>query len=250
MTMDFTETTAGTSKEMPARVVIYGVPKIGKSRFAAGAPDPFYINIEGGLDYIGKEVRATPRLKSYDEVIEWLRHIYETDSFKAGTIVLDSLDWLETLAQQRLVKLRNASSITDTSVKEFAFFKGVSDAAADAIVVLKWLDAIYEKKAIKCILIAHSQLKTIDLPNQDAYSRHELKLSKALASKVNEWGDLILFADYSFVVADKGKTTSEPKPALFAGGSAAFVGGGRMQLTKELPLSYAALEQQITQQKD
>ena len=29
--MDFTETTVGESKEMPAKMVIYGIPKIGKS---------------------------------------------------------------------------------------------------------------------------------------------------------------------------------------------------------------------------
>lgn len=246
--MEFTEISAGTSKEMPAKMVLFGVPKIGKSRFGAQIEDAFFINVEGGLDYLGRAVRATPKLDTYDEVIGWLKHIYESDTFKASVIVVDSIDWLELLAQARLIKLHNAKSINDASVKDFAYFKGVSDAASDAMRVLQWLDAINKKKGIGALLIAHSQIKTIDVPTQDTYSRYELKLSKALAAKVAEWADLILFADYSFHVSKDGKT-SEPKPVLFAGGSASYVGGGRMKLGKEIPLNdnaYDNLKKEIT----
>src|SRR5690348_18377289 len=126
---EFTEITAGQSKEMPAKIVIYGVPKIGKTRFAAQADDVFFLNIEGGLEYLDKKVRSTPKLNTYDEVVGWLKHIYDSPDFKAGTIALDSLDWIEVLAQDRLVKLHNAKSITDSAIKEFAYFKGVMNAA-------------------------------------------------------------------------------------------------------------------------
>lgn len=247
-TNQFEEISVGDSNEMPAKIVLYGVPKIGKSRFAAEADDAFFINIEDGLSYIGRKVRATPKLTTYDEVFAWLKNMYESDAFTCGTIVIDSADWLETLSQERLVKLHNAKSINDSAVKEFAYFKGVVDAATDAMKVLKWLDALWNKKKIRAIIIAHSQVKEVDLPNQDPYQRHELKLSKYFAAKINEWADLILFADYSFHVTKDGKT-SEPKPMLFAGGSASFVGGGRMKLEKELPLDYDKLKQMITKGK-
>lgn len=244
----FEEITAGDSKEMPAKIVLYGVPKIGKSRFAAQAEDAFFINIEDGLDYIGKKVRATPKLETYDQVAAWLKHIHDSDTFTAGTLVIDSADWLESLAQERLIKLYNAKSINDSAVKEFAYFKGVMDAAQDAIKVLKWLDKIWQKKKIRAIIIAHSQIKEVDLPNKDPYQRHEMKLSKYFSAKMNEWGDLVLFADYDFAVSKDG-STSEPKPALYAGGSAAFLGGGRMALNTKLPLDYDKLKEQITKGK-
>lgn len=246
--MEFKEITAGQSKEMPAKIVIYGVPKIGKTRFAAQADDVFFINVEGGLDYLEKKVRSTPKLNSFDEVMAWLKHIHDDDTFKAGTIAIDSLDWVEILSQKALVKKFNGQSITDPAVKEFAYFKGVIMAADEAMRVINALDAIYTKKGIKAILIAHSQIKTVDLPTQDPYSRHEMKLSKYLSAKANEWADLVLFADYSFHVSKDGKPT-EPKPVLCAGGSAAFIGGGRMLLEKELPIDYKILEQHITNKK-
>lgn len=233
--MEFKETEAGQSKEMPEKVVVYGVPKIGKSRIASQIPDVFFIDIEGGLNYLGKKVRATPRLHSFDEVIGWLKHIHDNETFIAGAIAIDSLDWLENLAQAKLIKQEGAASITDPACKAFAYNKGVDMAAHDAAKVLRWLDAIWKKKGIRSLLIAHNEVKTVDLPNQDPYSRHQMKLSKQLAAKTNEWADLILYCDYSFHVTKDGKT-SEPKPVVYTGGSAAFVGGGRMKLTKELPI--------------
>lgn len=246
--MEFTEVTVGQSKEFPQKLVIFGVPKCGKSRFAAQADDVFFINIENGLDYIGHKVRSTPKINTYEEIIGWLKHIYDNDAFKAGTIAIDSLDWAEQLAQAKLIKSFGATSITDPSISAFAYYKGVLMAAEETMKILNWCDAIYKKKGIKTILIAHSQVKEVDLPNRDPYQRNEMKLSKQLGAKVLEWGDLILYCDYSFHVSKDGKT-SEPKPMLFAGGSASFIGGGRMRLDKELPVDYKILEQHITGKK-
>ena len=89
--MQFTEVTAGQSKEMPAKMVIYGEPKTGKTTFASQVGDPFFINIEGGLDYLNRQVRATPKLNTYDEVDAWMKHIYTNDEFKADRIIIDPL---------------------------------------------------------------------------------------------------------------------------------------------------------------
>jgi hypothetical protein len=242
--VEFNEIKTGTSKEVPARTAIYAEPKIGKTTFASQADDVFFLNIEGGTSYLQKQVRSTPVLKSYDDVIAWLRHIYEDEKFTCGTIAVDSLDWLETLAQERIIKQYGAKSINDPACKDFAYFKGVMMAADDAIKVLRWLDAIYEKKSIKCILIAHSQVKTVDFPNQDPYQRHELKLSKWFAAKVNEWCDLILYAGLDFHVT-KDKKVSEAKRVIFSGGNPSFVGGGRMKLPNKIDLNYEALKKEL-----
>lgn len=240
------EVLAGQSKAMPVKMVIYAEPKVGKTTFASQAEDVFFINIEGGLDYLERKVRSTPRLKTYDDVIGWLSHIYKTDTFTAGLIAIDSLDWLEALAQEKLIKQEGASSITDPKVKAFAYNKGVADAAEMCVRVLKWLDAIYEKKGIPSLMIAHSQVKSVDLPNQDPYSRFELKLSKIFGARVNEWADLILFAGKSFHVSKDGKASTEPKRVIFAGNSASYIGGGRMRLEKELPLDFNELKKELT----
>jgi len=240
----FEEVEIGQSKSMPSKLVIYGVPKIGKSRLAAQFPDPFFLDVEGGLSYLDRKVRATPRLTDYDSLIAWLKHI-RTSDFKCGTLVIDSIDWVESLAQAKLCNLHRAKSINDTDCKAFAFNKGVEMAARDAISVIKWLDAIYLAKGIPSILIGHSEIRSIDIPNQDPFSRHQLKMSKGLAAKVTEWADAVLFCDYAFSVSNEGKT-SEPRPVVRAGNSASYVGGGRMLISKDLPLKYEAIKEEMT----
>lgn len=240
----FTEVKAGNSKKMPPKMVIYGEPKTGKTTFASQADDVFFINVEGGLDYLQKEVRSTPHLSTAEEIKGWLSHIYKDETFTAGLIVIDSIDWVERIVQEELVKREGAQGITDARV--FPYYRGVQEAAEKTMEILKWLDAIYKKKGIPSLLIAHSQVKSIDLPHQDAFSRHEMKLSKMLGAKVNEWADLILMAGYSFHIDKDGKAATEPKRVLYGGGSAAWVGGGRMTLKRELPLDYNALKKEIT----
>jgi hypothetical protein len=249
MTNDqFQEISTGQSKEMPAKIVVYGRSKIGKTRFACSFPDAFLIDIENGSKYLDKSVRATPHLRTYDEVLGWLKHIYNDEKFMCGWLIVDSLDWLEELAQARLIKMHGAKSITDPSVKDFAYHKGVADAAKDVITILRLIDAINRKKQIKSIVIAHSVVKDIDLPNRDPFARYTLKLSKQLAGKTMEWCDMLLFADHDFHVSSDGKT-SEPKPMLFTGGDASYEGGGRIKLPKSIPISYEALEKAIFGEK-
>ena len=242
--MEFTETTAGQSIDMPSRIIIYGKEKIGKTTFACSAPDAFLINVEDGAKYLKQKVRSTPHIRDFDSIIAWLKHIYDDEKFTCGTLVLDSLDHAEDLAQARLIKQNGAKSITDSSVKAFAYYKGVSDAAHDTAQILKWLDAIYAKKGIKSIIIAHSAIKEVDLPGKDPFARYQLKLSKQLSAKVMEWCDIACMAEYDFHVSSDGKT-STPKPCLFTGGDMSYQGGGRIKLPSTIPLSYSELQKAI-----
>jgi hypothetical protein len=242
--VEFNEIKTGTSKELPSKIVVYGVPKIGKSRFAAQFPDAFFINVEDGLQYLGKEVRSTPALHSFDEVLGWLMHIYNNDNFTCGRIVIDSIDWIEALSREKIEK-EIGEPITNKKHPAYAHGNGYVMIADNTLRIFRALDAIYKKKTIPSLLIAHSFIKEIELPNKDPYSKYDLKLSKSISAKITEWADLVLFADYSFAVTKDGKT-SEPRPVFLAGGSAAYTGGGRMLLNKEIPLSYDHLIKEIT----
>lgn len=246
----FQEVSAGQSKEMPAKMVIYGVPKCGKTRFCSQIDDVFFIDIEGGLGYLDKKVRSTPKLKTFDEVINWLKHILDDEKFKAGTIAIDSADWLESLAIAKIEALHNGTKITDKKYEPYTYGNSYALVANECMRVITALNLIYEKKGIKSIFIAHSQLREVTTPLTDPYNRYELKFfAKGFGHKLVEWADLVLFADRVFHVAKDGMKTSEPKPMILAGNSASYVGGGRMKLDADLPLDYEELKKHITQKK-
>src|SRR5690606_29305384 len=110
---------------------------------------------------------ATPKLNTFEELTGWLKHIYESKDFTAGTLVIDSLDWAEQLAQAKISADHNGIPVSDMTHKPFAYAKGYEMAAQEALKLFRWVDAIYKAKGIKTVFICHSQVKNIDLPNSD-----------------------------------------------------------------------------------
>ena len=59
-------------RRLPPRLLIYGEAGVGKSSFAAAAPKPLFLDLEGGID--GLDV---PRIgiSAYDELMEYYSNI-------------------------------------------------------------------------------------------------------------------------------------------------------------------------------
>jgi len=87
------------------RIMVYGVEGIGKSTFAAGADTPIFIQTEDGLGSI--KVDHFPMVESAENVMEAVASLYRQEhGFK--TVVIDSLDWLETLFWRDIEKKYDA----------------------------------------------------------------------------------------------------------------------------------------------
>jgi membrane-associated protease RseP (regulator of RpoE activity) len=109
------------SAPLPRRIVLYGTHGIGKSTWAACAPDPVFIPTEDGLQDIN--TTAFPLAKSLVDVIEAISELAREDHpFK--TAVIDSADWLERLVWQDVCEAGKK-----TSIEEFGYGKGYSSAA-------------------------------------------------------------------------------------------------------------------------
>ena len=90
------------------RVIIYGESGLGKTTFATSAPNPIVIQTEDGLGQI--DVSCFPLAESYIDVMKALDALVnESHDFK--TVVIDSLDWLETLIWKQVCTDNKVSSI-------------------------------------------------------------------------------------------------------------------------------------------
>ena len=58
----------------PPRILVYGVAGVGKTQFAADAPDPVFLQTEDGLGQI--EASTFGLLRSFDQVMEALGCLY------------------------------------------------------------------------------------------------------------------------------------------------------------------------------
>ena len=80
--------------DKPPRIVIYGVPGIGKTSLAAEFPDPIFIQTEEGAGNLELTTFSAEPLTSFGQVDEAIELLL-TGEHEFRTVVLDSLDWLE-----------------------------------------------------------------------------------------------------------------------------------------------------------
>ena len=187
-----------TGVARPPRIVLYGTHGIGKSTFAAQAPNPVFIQTEEGLDAIN--VTAFPLCQSFEDMIDAIGSLAQEDH-DFGTVVIDSADWAEQLVHKRVAKDNNVATID-----AIGYGRGYKAATDYWKQLLEGLDHLRADKNMQVILLAHTQVKRFDDPLADPYDRYQLDLHHGSASLISEWCDILMFANqqYSTVKSDVG----------------------------------------------
>lgn len=231
---------------LPPRVVVHGPHGIGKTTLGASAFSPIFLPIEDGLQ--GIETSAFPQLTSYGEVIEALDSLL-AGGHEFGTAVIDSADWLERLTQAEACRANNWADIEAPG-----YGKGYIAATATFKTVLDRLDRLRDA-GMAIIILAHSEIRKFEAPDTEPYDRYQIKLQKGAGALLQEWADIIGFANFETVV--KKDTQAFQKE-----GRARGVGTGRrlLHLTEKpshvaknrygmpdtIPMSWAALVDAMT----
>ena len=187
-----------TGVARPPRIVVYGTHGIGKSTFAAQAPNPVFIQTEEGLDAIN--VTAFPVCESFDDIMDAIGSLASEDH-DYGSVVLDSADWAEQSVHRRVAKDNNVATID-----AIGYGRGYKAATDYWKQILEGFDHLRNTKNMQVILLAHTQVKRFDDPLADPYDRYQLDLHHGSASLISEWCDILMFANqqYSTVKSDVG----------------------------------------------
>jgi AAA domain len=190
--------------ERPPRVVVYGFDGVGKTGFAAGAPNTFFLDAnKGSFKYDVSRVIV----ESWDETYEWLAAV-ESGEIACENVALDAVSDFERMSHARL--------FPGTTVSKFegGFNKG------DDVAVMEWTRLLYHLERVwmrgkGIILVAHATVKKFEDPTGPGYERFELATRKPLAHLLRGWADYVLFARESVAIAGeknkpvKATTTGE-----------------------------------------
>ena len=197
---DFTITKGRTSE--PVKVLIYGPEGIGKSTLASKFPDPLFIDTEGSTKRM--DVSRLPAPETWDDILDEIRYVAAHPEV-CSTLVVDTMDWAESICYNDLLKKNGWSSIEDPG-----YGKGYSFLMEKFREILPELDKVVSA-GIHVVLTAHAAMRKFEQPDEmGAYDRWELKLQKKDAPLIKEWADMVLFCNYKTIVV---KTESGSRKA-------------------------------------
>lgn len=248
MAIDLASAVVSGPVTKPPKVVIYGPGGIGKTTFAAQAPNPIFLFTEEGqgqLDVARFEPDGEPVVRSWDVLLDCLSALYH-QPHEFGTVVIDSLDFAEPLLWEHTARARGKEDI-----ESFGFGKGYKFAVDEAAVMLQWLDVLRTQRNMAVVLIAHSEAIKFEDPELDTYRTFEIKLQDRLRERIKDWCDCILFANYrTSTTKDKGtdrvRAVGSGQRALYTQKRPAFTAKNRYGLPPRIDLSWDAFVEAIS----
>lgn len=223
----------GSTQRAPI-IAIHAGPGMGKTTFAADAPDPVFIRTEDGLGVL--DVPTFPLAESITDVMEALAALYDDHEYR--TVVIDSLSALEPLIWDKVASDHGVQGIED-----LGYGKGYVYAMS------YWRDLVkacqgLSGRGIAVILIAHSDIVKYDPPDGDAYDRYQIKLHKRAFQLLYEQADIIGFAHDPVYVAktnakdDKGKAKPKGKRQLRLVESPSIIAKNRYKMPESVDLDW------------
>lgn len=225
--------------DKPFLVLIHGAPGVGKSTFAADAPNAIFLGTEDGTSSL--DVARLPEITSLKAARTAL-HALLTESHDFQTLVIDSLDWLEPMVFAEVCEEAGATSIEEA---HGGWGKGYVAALAKWREVIELVSRVRNEKGMNVVLIAHSQVKKFDdLKENKTFDRWTLKLNEKASALWQEFVDTVLFATYQVATKkdeqNKVRAYSDGSRVMFTGWRPGFVAKNRYNLPQELALSWDA----------
>lgn len=220
---------------------IYGPEGVGKTTLAARLPRPLFIDTEGGSKFL--DVRRLPAPSSWAMLLEEANYVLANPAL-CGTLVIDTLDWAETLCVQAV-----CAKYQKAGIEEFGYGKGYVYVKEEFARLLHLLDEVVAK-GIHVATVAHAKIVKFEQPEEmGAYDMWTLKLGQKTGSQtaplVKEWADMLLFCNYkilSVAAADGRKYKAQGGArVMYTCHTPCWDAKNRQGLAAELPLDYAAI---------
>lgn len=228
---------AGKPADRPIICTITGDAGVGKTRLAATFPGPvIFIRAEDGMQSIPTAERpdAFPVLTSVDDL--WLQLkalISEEHQYK--TVVIDSVSMLERMFTAYVVE-HDPKSPKSINQALGGYGAGLAAVASMHQRVRK-AAGLMNANGMNVVFIAHADTITVELPDQDPYTRYDLRLGKRSVAPYVDDVDLVGYLKlqtFTMGDGDRKKAISDGTRLLVTYTTAANVSKNRYGITENL----------------
>lgn len=231
------------------RVFLYGVDKIGKSTFGAGAPSPIFIGAEDGTSEL--DVTRFPEPRSFQDILDACDQLlHEEHAHKS--VVLDTADWAEPMIWRATCQRGDEKGKKPASIEGFGYGKGYVETLTEWRALLARLDALRTRKGMHIVILAHAWVKPFKNPLGDDFDRYEPKIHVKASALLKEWADCVLFAQHETGTVMKGDGAFAKARGLSSGAryiytqrTAGYDAGNRYGLPPKLPLNWQGFEEAV-----
>lgn len=197
---------ASKPETRPVIVTITGDAGMGKTTLAATFPKPLFIRAEDGLQAVPEASRpdALPLVDSVDTLFTQLGGVL-TEEHDYQTLVIDSVTALERLFVKHVVDNdpKNPKSIKSANGGYGAGFEAV---AALHQRLRHACGVINTRRKMHIVFIAHAEVETLQLPDDEPYDRYSLRMSKKSIPAYVDDVDVVGFIKLkTFVLGQEGE---------------------------------------------
>jgi len=229
--------TVEVPQDGPAICTITGDAGLGKTTLACSFPKPIVIRAEDGLQAIPQNRRpaAFPLLRKVDDLWAQLSTLINEDH-DYRTLVVDSASALERMFIDHVVESdpKQPKSINQALG---GYGAGMSAVANMHSRVRKAAEILKERKGMHVVFICHADTETIELPDQDPYTRYSLRLSKKSMAPYVDDVNLVGFLKLeTFTTGDgeRKKAISDGTRIMVCYSTAANISKNRYGITEDI----------------
>ena len=173
------------------KLMIYGLAGTGKSTLAAQLKKPIFIDMEGGLNYIG--CARTPQVTDLDTFYKYLVELFRVKEREYDTIVIDSVDWLVRKIVEKAAGI-DKDNLTETLNRSNGGYGNGKQVLINQVRtrLLPTLVAL-NKKGYGICLVAHAERKDIMDADGDSIARVTPKIDVDTMNSFVEWVDNVFY---------------------------------------------------------
>lgn len=234
-----------TLERGPEKVFLYGIEGVGKTTFAAGAPNPIFLAAEDGIRNLDPVPESFPMPSSFQDVLDAVSEL-TTAEHGYQTLVIDTIDYIDGLIRDEVCR-RNGWSAEDFD----AYGRGLKVTPDEHRRLIAAVDRLVATRGMNVVVLAHARTKNFKNPAGADYLRYEPNLAGEMAPALwKYWAEAVLFGTHeAFVQVAKGgsddpalkrgKGVSTGRRVVYTEWNAAYDAKNRYGLPPVLALDYA-----------
>ena len=214
------------------KMIVYGVPGVGKTTFAAQAPNPFIIDLERGAERY--DVPHNSDISTFMEFKTVLDNLPPCE-----TLIIDTFDELEKLLVQHTMNKEGVDSLNKVGG---GYGRGWLQVYEQFGFVISELDKIRITKGVNIILIGHSTIRHFEPADSTGYDRYTFACYEKNNDMLRRWSDITLFARFDSMVVENGqnaKVKSNGKRVMYTVTNPCWEAKSRWKLPEKIPFEFA-----------